>query len=321
MLRPRFTWNLGQRRLSLGERSLVMGVVNVTPDSFSDGGQFLSPEAAIAHGLRLLDEGADILDIGGESTRPGATPLSVDEELSRILPVIEALRHARPDSVLSVDTYKSEVARRAIASGADIVNDVSGLLWDPAMAATLASLSCGAILMHTRGRPDEWRSLPKLDDPLALVLTELRQIADAALAAGLAQDRLVLDPGFGFGKRFDENYPILAHFDRLHSLGFPLLSGPSRKSFLARTVSRRLVETGFSSNGYEPEGAPFKPDVGLSGDVDVPPRYETPSDRLPATLAAVTASVLKGAHIVRVHDVRPTVEAVALADAILRSSL
>jgi dihydropteroate synthase len=288
-----------------------MGVLNVTPDSFSDGGQFSSPESAFEHGLRLLDEGADILDVGGESTRPGATPLSAQDELRRVLPVIEALRRTRPESVLSVDTYKGEVARRAVEMGADIVNDVSGLRWDPAMASTLATLNCGAILMHSRGRPDEWRSLPKLDDPLALVLTELGQIADNALAAGIAHDRLVLDPGFGFGKRFDENYPLLAHFHRLLSLGFPLLSGPSRKSFLARTSASHLNVL----TGQNAEGAPIKSGVGLGGS------FDPPSDRLAATLAAVTASVLKGAHIVRVHDVRQTIEAVAIADAILRSSL
>jgi dihydropteroate synthase len=291
MLRPTFAWNLGRRTLALGERTLVMGVVNVTPDSFSDGGEFLESQKAIAHGLRLLDEGADILDVGGESTRPGATPLSAEEELGRVLPVLAGLRRERPGSVLSVDTYKAEVAHRAVEAGADIVNDVSGLRWDPAMAGTLGSLRCGAILMHTRGRPDEWRSLPKLDDPLAFVLTELRQIADTAIAAGIAHDRLVLDPGFGFGKRYDENYPLLAHFDRLHSLGFPLLSGPSRKSFLGRTAGSRF------------------------GVGDLPA-----DQRLAATLAAVTASVLKGAHVVRVHDVRPAVEAVAIADAILHSS-
>jgi dihydropteroate synthase len=292
MLRPDFTWNLGRRTLAPGERTLVMGVVNVTPDSFSDGGQFLDPQSAVTHGVRLLDEGADILDIGGESTRPGATPLSAGEELQRILPVITGLRRERSDIILSVDTYKAEVALRAVETGADIVNDVSGLRWDPAMAAALASLRCGVVLMHTRGRPDEWRSLAAPDDVVSLVLRELRETAEKALAAGIAHDRIVLDPGFGFGKRYDENYPLLSHFDRLHSLGFPLLSGPSRKSFLGRTAGKRL------------------------GLADLPPEQ-----RLAATLAAVTASVLKGAHVVRVHDVRATVEAVAVADAVLRSAL
>jgi dihydropteroate synthase len=292
MLRERFDWYLGRRTVALGERTLIMGVVNVTPDSFSDGGQFLDPERAIGHGLRLLEEGADILDIGGESTRPGATPLSAEDELTRVLPVIAGLRQAAADCLLSIDTYKAEVARRAVEAGADIVNDVSGLRWDRGMALTLASIQCGAILMHTRGRPDEWRSLPKLEDPLAVVLAELRQSAETALAANISRDRIVLDPGFGFGKRYDENFPLLGQFECLQALGFPLLSGPSRKSFLGRTAGSRL-------------GMPELP----------------PEQRLAGTLAAVTASVLKGAHIVRVHDVRPAVEAVAIADAILRSSV
>ena len=292
MLRPGFTWNLGRRTLALGERTLVMGVVNVTPDSFSDGGKFLDSQAAVEHGLRLLKEGADILEVGGESTRPAATPLSAGEELQRILPVIAGVRRARPDAILSVDTYKAEVALRAVEAGADIVNDVSGLSWDSGMAVALASLRCGAILMHTRGRPDEWRSLAAPDNVIALVLRGLGETAKKAVGAGISHERIVLDPGFGFGKRHDENYPLLAHFDRLQSLGFPLLSGPSRKSFLGRTAGKRL-------------GIPELP----------------PEQRLAGTLAAVTASVLKGAHIVRVHDVRATVEAVAVADAVLRSAI
>lgn len=269
----------------------MMGVVNVTPDSFSDGGRFAEPHKAVEHGLRLLEEGADVLDVGGESTRPGATPLGVEEELRRVIPVIEGLRRERPEAVLSVDTYKAEVARRAVEAGADVVNDVSGLRWDPAMAEALGSLGCGAILMHTRGRPEEWRSLAAPDDVVSLVLDELRYSSEKALAAGVDHERIVLDPGFGFGKRYEENYPLLAQFDRLHSLGFPLLSGPSRKSFLGRTAGKRL------------------------GVGDLPPEQ-----RLAGTLAAVTTSVLKGAHMVRVHDVREAVEAVAVADAVLRSA-
>ncbi len=281
-----------------------MGVVNVTPDSFSDGGKFAEPVRAVEHGLRLLQEGADILDVGGESTRPGAAVVrsgepaidikkhrslvSADEELRRVLPVIEGLRRAKPESVISVDTYKAEVARRAVDAGAEIVNDVSGLQWDPEMAHAMAELGCGVVLMHTRGLPEDWRSLPPAPDIMGLVLTELSRSAEAALSSGVQRERIVLDPGFGFGKSFGENYPLLAHFGRLRELGFPLLSGPSRKSFLGRTAGRRT--TG----------------------VDLPP-----DQRLNATLAAVVASVLKGAHIVRVHDVRETVEAVAVADAIL----
>ena len=292
MNRPHFTWELGRRKLALGERTLVMGVVNVTPDSFSDGGKFFCQDKAVAHALRLLDEGADLLDVGGESTRPGAhtgtseAAVTAEEELARILPVLDGVRKQRPSALLSVDTYKSEVARAAVAAGADIINDVSGLEWDPAMAKTLAGLSCGVILMHTRGRPDEWKSLPKLADPLKEVRRGLEQIIDRAKGAGIARGRIMLDPGFGFGKRYDENFPILARFDELHELGFPLASGTSRKSFLGRAIAK--------------DG------------VDAPP-----DQRVEASVAAAVISILKGAHLVRVHDVAETVAAARVADAAL----
>lgn len=289
-MRPRLAWRIGGRSLALGERTLVMGVVNVTPDSFSDGGKFFSRDRAVAHALRLLEEGADILDIGGESTRPGArtgeAAVSAEEEMARVLPVIERVRRERPAAVLSVDTYKAQVARAAVAAGADIVNDVSGLRWDAQMAAALAGLGCGVVLMHMRGRPGEWRSLPPLADPAALVARELRDFARAAGEAGIARERIVLDPGFGFGKSFAENYPLLARFDAFVQLGFPLLAGTSRKSFLGRTLAT------------DKEDAP-------------------PGERLHASLAAAAISILKGAHIVRVHDVKETVAAARIADAVL----
>lgn len=300
-MRPRFTWNLGKRNLALGERTLVMGVVNVTPDSFSDGGLFADRTAAIQHGIRLIAEGADILDIGGESTRPGVAVgsnpgISADEEIRRVVPVIEGVLSAKPDAVISIDTYKAETARAAIEAGAEIVNDVSGLQWDPTMADTVAKLQCGLVLMHTRGTPSEWRSLPRLDNPLPTVLRELGSLVDHATAAGIARDRIVADPGFGFGKRFDENYPLLAHFSDFANLGLPLLAGPSRKSFIGRAVGHRL-----------------------SGIARTDPKDAPAEQRLYGTLAAITACVLQGAHIVRVHDVRPTVEALAVADAMLSS--
>jgi len=290
-MRPRFTWRLRTRALELGKRTLVMGVLNVTPDSFSDAGKFFATDRAIGHALGMLDQGADIVDVGGESTRPGArvesaAAVSADEELRRILPVIEAVRRERPGALLSVDTYKAEVARAAAAAGAEIVNDVSALRWDPAMASAVAETNAGVVLMHTRGKPEEWRTLPPADDIVALVAHELRDWAEAAQRAGIAREKIVLDPGFGFGKNFDENYPLLARFHELHSLGYPLLAGTSRKSFIGRTLAR-------------------------SGR-DLPPEK-----RLHGTLATVTAAVLKGAHIVRVHDVRPAVEAARIADAIL----
>ncbi len=272
--------------LALGERTRIAGILNVTPDSFSDGGQFLSPAAAVDHGLRLLEAGADILDIGGESTRPGTRPaVTAAEEMDRVLPVIEQLRRERPGCLISIDTYKAEVARHAAAVGAEIVNDVSGFLWDPEMAQTCAELGCGVILMHTRGTMAEWESLPPLPSEtlVSQVAEELQDRVQAALAVGIVRERVVLDPGFGFGKRGAENFILLAGFDALHALGYPLLAGTSRKSFLGG-----------------PSTSPGQP----------------PPDRLAGTLATVTASVLAGAHIIRVHDVRACREATATADAI-----
>jgi dihydropteroate synthase len=298
--RSHFDWRLRTRTLPLGKRTLVMGILNVTPDSFSDGGHFYSPESApdraIAHALHMLDEGAHLLDIGGESTRPNATPLHPGEEQSRILPVIEAILQQRPQAILSVDTFHAETARHAIAAGAEIVNDVSGHLWDQDMSATCAQLGCGAILMHTRGRPQDWSNLPPLalDEVLPLVLADLEQRIADAIAAGISPDRIVLDPGIGFGKRFDESYPLLAHLDQLHQLHLPLLVGASRKGFLGHTLAQ-------------------SPNLAYALSQTPPP-----SDaRLHATNAANVAAILAGAHIVRTHDVLPAAEAAAIADRIL----
>jgi dihydropteroate synthase len=288
-VRAIFQWNIGSRVLELGRRTLIMGVVNVTPDSFSDGGLYLDAEKAVAHAEQLLDEGAAIIDVGGESTRPGATePVSEEEERRRVLPVIRDVKRRRPDAVLSVDTYKASIARAAVDVGAEVVNDVSGFRWDSKMAKTLAELKVGAVLMHTRGRPEEWRSLPPIGDPVLMVKRELRQWAEAATLAGIKRDRLVLDPGFGFGKRFEENYPLLAHFAELQQMGFPLLAGVSRKSFIGRTLARDGKDAGVA-------------------------------ERLYGTLAAETDLILKGAHIIRTHDVRFAVEAARVADAIVAS--
>jgi dihydropteroate synthase len=288
-VRPVFTWNLGNRSLELGKRTLVMGIVNVTPDSFSDGGEHMTPEAAITRALKLLDEGADIVDVGGESTRPGARvgaenpAVSVQEELKRVLPVITGIKKARPSAIVSVDSYKSVVARAAVEAGAEIVNDVSGLQWDSAMKTTLAGLSCGVVLMHARGRPDEWRSLPTVPDIVMLTKRELRERSDAAVRAGIKRDRVVLDPGFGFGKRFEENYPLLRRFSEFQELRFPLLAGVSRKSFIGRALAQ---------NGTDAAAA----------------------DRQFGTLGGEIALAMKGAHIIRTHDVRKCVEALKLAD-------
>jgi len=304
-MRPTFEWNIGKRSLKLGERTLVMGVINVTPDSFSDGGRYFEPAAAVAHALHLLDEGADILDIGGESTRPGAavapaseikeqsaprrrTPVSLQEELRRVLPVIGEVKRVSPECIISVDTYKAEVARAASAAGAEIVNDVSAFRWDPAMAGTVAELGCGAVLMHMRGRPEEWRNLPAPDDVVALVGTELAEWAAAAVRAGVARQRIALDPGFGFGKNFEQNYPLLARLGELHQLGFPLVVGTSRKSFIGRALRR------------DGRDAPVE-------------------ERAFGTLASETVAMLKGAHIIRTHDVKACVDAARIADALLKA--
>jgi dihydropteroate synthase len=264
-----------------------MGIVNVTPDSFSDGGLYLDAEKATAHAMQLLDEGADIIDIGGESTRPGAkVAVNAEEELKRVLPVVAVLKKHRPDAVISVDTYKASVARAAAGAGAEIVNDISGMRWDAQMARTLAEIKCGAVLMHTRGRPEEWRTLPPPGDIFLLIKRELREWAEAAVLAGVRRERIALDPGFGFGKNFEQNYPLLARFQDFQSLGFPLVAGTSRKSFLGRALAK------------DGKDAPI-------------------TERLYGNLAAHTILILKGAHILRTHDVKAAVEAARVTDAIL----
>ena len=289
-MRAVFQWSLGTRTLELGKRTLIMGIVNVTPDSFSDGGLYLDSGKAIDHALGLLDEGADIIDVGGESTRPGAraTTVSAEEELRRVLPVITAIKKLRPSVLISIDTYKAGVARTAAAAGAEIVNDVSALRWDPQMARTIAEIKCGTVLMHMRGRPEEWRTLPPPGDIVLLVKRELRDWMEAAVLAGVRRERIALDPGFGFGKNFEQNYPLLARFQELQALGFPLVAGTSRKSFLGRTLAK---------DGKDAAVA----------------------DRLYGNLAAHTVLLLKGAHILRTHDVRAAVEAARVADAILEA--
>jgi dihydropteroate synthase len=273
-----------------------MGVINITPDSFSDGGAFLDPDAAIHHALHFLDQGADILDLGAESTRPGShagaanATVSAEEEQSRLLPVLEGILKARPDAIISVDTYKASTARAALMAGAEITNDVSGFTWDAAMPAVCAEARCGVILMHTRGLPDHWRTQTQLpaDELLTLVRTGLSASLATARAAGIVLESIVLDPGYGFGKRLDENYALLARQSELLSLGQPILAGLSRKSFLGHTLAALH------------DGA-----------------QATPAQREAATIAAHTAAILAGASIIRTHSVRPAVEAALIADAIL----
>jgi dihydropteroate synthase len=287
--RARFDWRLRTRTLALGERTLLMVIVNLTPDSFSgDGLASASLDAVVKIALERLDGGADILDLGAESTRPGAEPLSADAEQERLLPVLEAVLRERPAAIVSVDTHHASTARAAARAGAEIVNDVSGLLWDEAMAAVVAEVQTGLVLMHTRGRPREWRSQPPLTagEVLPLVLEELGERLAAAVAAGIPREKIVLDPGFGFGKCGAENFALLADFRRLAELGLPTLAGLSRKGFLGDAVA----------------------DVGAVA-------------RVNATMAANVAAILGGAHIVRVHDLQEAREAAAIADAVLAQSL
>ncbi len=289
-------WQLHTRTLELGARTLLMGVVNVTPDSFSDGGSFRDADAAVAHAIGLLEEGADLLDIGGESTRPGshaggdAPAVGADEEQARVLPVLEGVLKAVPKAVVSVDTYKAATARATIAAGAEIINDVSGLTWDPDMAAVCADSKAGVVLMHTRGRPEEWRTQQQLAPAAVLAMVRDGLIASVSVAehAGIKPESIVLDPGYGFGKRFGENFSLLKRQADLLSLGYSLLAGISRKSFLGHTL------------------APLY--GGMAAPVDA---------RENASLAAMVAAILHGASVVRVHSVRPAVEAARIADAIL----
>jgi len=292
-MRPVFEWQIGSRTLQLGKRTLILGVVNVTPDSFSDGGINFDRDRAVEYALKLLHDGADIIDVGGESTRPGADVVSTGdavtekEELERVIPVISAVKQKNPQAIISVDTYKSGVAPAAVKAGAEIVNDVSGFLWDPQMRKTLAELKCGAVMMHMRGRPQEWKTLPPLSDAMTVVKRELRERSEAAVIAGMKPERMMIDPGFGFGKNREENYPLLRRLEEFHQLRFPLLVGVSRKSFIGRALAR---------NGADAA-------VG---------------DRLFGTLAAETVAIMKGAHIIRTHDVRACADAVRIADLVAR---
>ncbi len=295
--RPRFSWQLRSRALPLGERTLLMAIMNLTPDSFSgDGLGGVRAETAVAAACALIEGGADIVDFGAESTRPGASPLGADEEQARLLPVLTAVLRERPGAVVSVDTYHAATARAAVACGAEIVNDVSGLQWDPEMAGAVAELACGLVLMHTRGRPGEWRWLPRQGRAAMRehVLPWLANGLAMAGDAGIAAERIVLDPGFGFGKRDRENFALLADLPQLQTFGHGLLVGLSRKGFLGDAV-----------RGVQPHtGSPMAPAVA----------------RRDATLAANVAAVLAGAHILRVHDLQASREAAAVADEVLAAA-
>ena len=277
--KPAHTWRFGGREIGLG-RTLILGVVNVTPDSFSDGGRFFDPRTAVEHGLRLVADGADLLDVGGESTRPGSDPVPADEELRRVLPVLEELK-ARAGVPIAIDTTKAFVADRAAEAGAAIVNDVSGLRFDPEIADVARERGLGLVLMHSRGRPKDMQQSPRYDDVVAEVIAELREALGRASARGVPADAIAVDPGLGFAKRVQDNLALLGAVPALRAaLGRPLVVGPSRKSFIG-TVTGAPVER-----------------------------------RVPGTLAAVAVAVFGGAEVVRAHDVAEARQAADLAAAI-----
>ena len=303
--RTRFDWQLRTRRLALGERTRLMAIVNLTPDSFSGDGLLQSEGPLVLHGLaaasaklavaaaiEAVDAGADIVDLGAESTRPDALPISADEEQMRLLPVLERLLMERPHAVVSVDTYHAATARAAARAGAEIINDVSGLTWDEAMADVVAQTGCGLVLMHARGRPGDWQSQPPMEagEVVPMTFAGLCEQMAGAEAAGIGTERIVVDPGFGFGKRGAENFALLAGLRRLHELGRPLLIGLSRKGFLGEAVGP------VQEKGLTPAKA-----------------------RRIATEAANVAAILTGVHVLRVHDLQAAREASAVADAVLNA--
>lgn len=283
--RRKFQLRLSSRTLILGERTLVMGVLNVTPDSFSDGGKFLDPQQAIEHALAMERDGADLLDLGGESTRPGSASTSVEAELARILPVLQGLRGALKIPI-SIDTRKAEVAEAAIAAGAEIINDVSGLRSDPRIAEVAARRGIPLILMHMRGEPRTMQKAPFPRDVLKDVSSGLRASIAWARKAGVRKSQIVVDPGIGFGKSFEQNYQLLRKLPELAKLGHPLLVGTSRKGFLGATLAK--------------DGKPAPPE-----------------DRIWATAATMASSIFGGAHIVRVHDVAEMVQVARVSDFVL----
>src|SRR3984957_16409390 len=281
MNRKIYYWKLRDAELQLGERTLIMGVLNLTPDSFSDGGRFNDPDRAYARALELEEQGADIIDIGAESTKPGSRRITVDEEWQRLVPVLKRLK-GNLRAPLSLDTYKSEIAERALQYGVEIFNDPSGLPIDPNRAKVAANGNAGLILNHMRGQPETWAKLPPMQDPLGTIVRELEATISRARHAGVERGRIVIDPGLGFGKRKEQNAEILAHLKQLASLDYPILAGPSRKSFLAQLSESETVF---------------------------------------ATAAAVAAAVLNGAHIVRVHDVGAMRVVVQVAEEIARAAV
>ena len=273
--------NCRGKTLALGVRTHVMGILNVTPDSFSDGGCYLDAEQAVAHAELMAEEGATLIDIGGESSRPGASPVSVNEELARILPVIRAIADT-VDVLLSIDTYKAEVARRALEAGAHLINDITALRGDTAMAAVIAEMGAGLILMHMKGTPRTMQQAPQYDDVVREVCTSLQESVQIAETQGIAADRIIIDPGIGFGKTTEHNLEILKHLEEFRRLHKPLLIGTSRKSFIGNILELSVTE------------------------------------RVEGTAATVCWAITHGADIVRVHDVKANVRAAQMTDALYR---
>ncbi|HXQ71515.1 MAG TPA: dihydropteroate synthase [Pyrinomonadaceae bacterium] len=273
--------------MPIGERTLIMGILNVTPDSFSDGGQFLSADQALVRAEEMIAEGADIIDIGGESTRPGGEPVSVEEEIGRVVPVIEALS-TRVSTPISVDTTKSEVARAALDAGAAIVNDISALRFDFYVADAVARAGAGLVLMHSRGTPATMHRMPPVADIMNEVVSSLRASIHMAERRGVARESIVIDPGIGFGKTQEQNLELIARLDELIAAfpDYPLLIGTSRKSFIGRILA-------------DDSGTPAPP-----------------AERLHGTMATITAAVLKGAHIIRVHDVKAAAETIRISESL-----
>jgi dihydropteroate synthase len=280
-VRKLFYWKLNKRELKLGERTLIMGVINLTPDSFSDGGRYTDPDRAFARAIELEEQGADIIDIGAESTRPGSARVPVAEEMRRLIPVLKRLKD-RLTIPISVDTYKAEVADRALELGVEIINDPSGLTWEPQLARIVSNHNAGLVLNHMRGRPETWAKLAPMPDPMTTIGHELEAAVSRTRTVGIDKARIVVDPGLGFGKRREQNSLILAHLGELMPLDLPILVGPSRKHFLS---------------------------------------HETQDETRFATAAAVAVSIMGGAHIVRVHDVREMRAAADVADDIVRTRL
>jgi len=314
--RPEFQIEVGGRKVSIGARTLVMGVLNVTPDSFSDGGRYFGPVRAVQRGVELAGEGADWIDVGGESTRPGAQPVSAEEELDRVLPVIRGLRRKLPRVPISIDTTKAEVAEQALRAGAKILNDVSGLRFEPRLAGVARRYRAPVVLMHLRGRPETMQRKPFARDIWRSLAYGLETSIRRALAAGVDRSQLILDPGLGFGKSRRQNYEILAGLEKLQHFHLPLLIGASRKSFVQAIVAGE----GLNPSLAQRPGARYWPMAGRQ-------RHE--SERRPETrkqnsaflltgdAAAVVAAILGGAHIVRVHDPGAILPAVRVADALL----